>query len=168
MPIRNIIGERFGRLVVVKLSTAKRTDKSQNALWSCRCDCGAISDVRSNNLRNGSTTSCGCFHSDNQSRRVTVANTVHGHRTTRHTSPTYITWRSMYARCNNPKHRSYPRYGAVGIRICKRWEKFENFLADMGERPPGKTIDRKNNYGNYTKRNCRWATGHEQRMNQRR
>ena len=75
----------------------------------------------------------------------------------------------MKARCGNPKNGEFHRYGAVGITVCDRWKNsFENFLADMGERPPRMTIDRRNNDVGYTPENCRWATGHEQRVNQRR
>jgi hypothetical protein len=65
----------------------------------------------------------------------------------------------MKGRCLNPNNTSYPDYGGRGIEVCERWlHSFENFLADMGERPTGMTLDRKSNDGNYTKRNCRWAT----------
>ena len=74
--------------------------------------------------------------------------------------------RAMLARCYNPKHPSYVYYGAVGVVVCARWHVFENFLADMGERPAGTSIDRFPNYaGNYEPGNCRWATATEQQRN---
>lgn len=73
----------------------------------------------------------------------------------------------MWTRCTNPNVKSYKDYGGRGIRVCKRWEKFEHFLADMGERPEGKTLDRKNVNGNYTPANCKWATRKEQAVNTR-
>jgi hypothetical protein len=71
----------------------------------------------------------------------------------------------MWTRCTNPNVKSYKDYGGRGITICLRWEQFENFLADMGERPTGLTLDRKNVNGNYEPSNCRWATRKEQAMN---
>ena len=77
----------------------------------------------------------------------------------------YRTWQNIKTRCLNPKNRCYKWYGAKGIKLAKRWLKFENFLADMGRKPPGYTLDRKNPNGNYTKRNCRWATWTTQQRN---
>lgn len=83
-------------------------------------------------------------------------------------TPTYSTWRSMKKRCLNPGHRSWPHYGGRGITICDAWlESFDAFLADMGERPDGTTLDRINPDGNYEPGNCRWATVLEQRHNRR-
>ncbi|MEJ8025467.1 hypothetical protein WKH82_08340 [Acinetobacter baumannii] len=82
--------------------------------------------------------------------------------------PTYITWKSMKARCNNPNAKGYENYGGRGIKICDRWqESYENFLEDMGTRPPNTTLDRINNDGNYEPSNCRWATKKDQSNNRR-
>src|SRR5260221_13539157 len=82
--------------------------------------------------------------------------------------PLHSTWLRMRERCRNPKHVSYLRYGGIGVTICKRWDSFENFAADMGPKPVGTSIDRyPNNKGNYELGNCRWATLIEQNNNRR-
>jgi hypothetical protein len=89
----------------------------------------------------------------------------HGHALGGH-SPTYRTWLSMRSRCNKPTYKSYPEYGGKGIKVCDRWnESFEAFLADNGERPEGKTLDRVDNTKGYEPGNCRWATPKEQANN---
>lgn len=89
----------------------------------------------------------------------------HGHSMTR--SPTYRSWMSMRTRCNCPTQPKFMRYGGRGIRVCKRWDDFATFLADMGERPEGTSIDRINNDGDYEPENCRWATKAQQLKNRR-
>jgi hypothetical protein len=89
--------------------------------------------------------------------------TIHGRRRTTE----YFIWRNFRQRCTNPKDPCFKNYGGRGISVCDRWNKFENFFADMGERPPGLTLDRRNNDGDYDKGNCRWATRSEQNLNRR-
>jgi hypothetical protein len=94
--------------------------------------------------------------------------TRHGHGRRGRRSPTYNCWLSMRARCLNPKHAHWADYGGRGITIDPRWSSYEAFLADMGERPEGRTLDRIDGAAGYTLGNCRWATESEQNRNRRR
>lgn len=89
----------------------------------------------------------------------------HGHRTNYRQSPTYVSWMCMRRRCQDPKFKDFQNYGGRGIKVCRRWAQFTNFLKDMGERPKGYLIDRINRFGNYEPKNCKWSTFQESAVN---
>ena len=161
----DLSGQRFGRLVAIS-----RTDERYNnsVVWLCRCDCGAEKPINASDLRQQKIRSCGCLHREQsaaQAVRIGRENRRHGHKVAGAETGTYSSWRAMLKRTGDENNKYY---GAIGVTVCERWKVFENFLADMGERPEGKTLDRyPNPSGNYEPGNCRWATGSEQRLNRR-
>lgn len=149
----NLKGLQFGRWRVISYAGS---DGNGNAKWLCECECGSQKDVLRHSLLSGRSTSCGCFN-----KEVLSSMKTHGMSKT----PIYKLWHSMKTRCTDPKSHRFSRYGARGIKLCKRWMKFDNFYADMGEMPPGKSIDRIDNDGDYEPSNCRWADSRTQSRN---
>lgn len=162
-PASDLSGKTFGRWSVLRLDSR---GKRGRAFWKCRCECGEIRLVRHDALTRSVSNSCGCLSRELSAERATthglcVNNNTNGNRT-------YVSWKSMKQRCYDPNKDNYADYGGRGIRVCERWrDNFENFLSDMGERPPGTTIDRFNSDGDYKPSNCRWADLSTQNKNKR-
>jgi hypothetical protein len=152
-----LAGERFGRLVATTLAGK---DRFGLLLWKCQCDCGATTIVPGRDLVRGRTKSCGCLSAD-----VTRArNRRHGLRRL----PEYEIWKAMKQRCGNPRSKDFPDYGGRGISVSEPWRRsFAVFYADMGPRPPGALLDRRDNEAGYSKENCRWATATQSVANRR-
>ena len=151
-----MVGKQFGRLKIIKDNGSNNNGR---ATWLCLCDCGENVIVEGKSLRNGNTKSCGCLN------REIVASKAKTHGMCG--TSTYITWMGMLTRCTNSNQATYKNYGERGITVCKRWLNFELFYNDMGERPAGLTIERKNNELGYSPDNCIWADRTTQARNQR-
>lgn len=163
-PISDLSGETFGRWLVIRLDSR---DKWGRSFWECRCKCGKSRAVRRDALTRNISKSCGCLAREKSS----IRELKHGYCIEGRTNgnATYVSWKGMKQRCNDPNADQYPHYGAVGIKVCNRWtDSFENFVSDMGERPQGMTLDRINPYGDYEPNNCRWADYFVQNNNQKR
>lgn len=148
-------GSRVGRLLVLDVSGRS---KNGSKIWSCICDCGNLVEVISSTLNSGLKQSCGCLYDEVKGKQAIT----HG----KSSSSTYSSWLAMRQRCYYKLHDYYEIYGGRGITVCNNWKNsFENFLKDMGEKPPGMSLDRIDTNGDYYKENCRWANASLQGFN---
>jgi len=141
------LGKKVGKWTILN-----HFKKKYRSYFKVECECGTLSTPTAYHVVKGYSLCC-----------KFCAPKKHGY----YGTPTNRAWSSARNRCNNPNNKDYPDYGGRGIKMCERWDKFENFLADMGEKPKDLTLDRINNDGNYEPMNCRWATYSQQNSNQR-
>lgn len=139
-------GKQFGKLTVI---CRAEENLSGRPAWICGCECGVVLTIRARALTSGNTKSCGCTRGT--------------HRMT--TTPTYFSWKAMWQRCVNPEATDYHRYGGRGVTVCDEWGDFKIFLADMGVKPEGTSLERLDNEKGYSKDNCIWADARTQCRN---
>lgn len=156
--IKDISGETFG-FWSVKKPLGLRPEKYHNVLiFECQCVCGKIKPVLASSLKAGTSTNCGCKNTEK------LVQKVKRHGLSR--SAEFFIWAGMKNRCENPKYSGFHRYGGRGITVCERWQRFENFYADMGPRPsPFHSVGRLMNDEGYNPKNCEWQTKAEQSKN---
>lgn len=154
MHLVDLTGQVFSRWTVIK----RGETRDEDTYWLCTCECGTISEVSAGSLRSERSKSCGCYYKEFQSELQTT------HGMSKH--PVYSVWTGMKQRCFNPNDTKYHLYGGRGITVYDRWkDSFESFYADMGPRPDGYSIERRDGNGNYEPGNCHWATIFEQNNN---
>ena len=158
----DLVGQVFARLTVIKKGSGYVSPTSTKTTWICECSCGNTKEIVGASLRNGTTTSCGCYNKE--IGRLRKSNLKHGACRT----PEYQAWVNAKKRCYDKKDKTYDYYGGRGITMCPEWiNDFQAFYNYIGKRKPGESLDRINPNGNYEPGNVRWATPSVQSINQR-
>lgn len=152
--VQQHVGKKFGKLTAVKFARMG-SGSSRGQVWEFRCECGSTTTRPISAVILGNTRSCGCLWDE--------VFTKHGCCGTK----IYRAWNHMLDRCSNPKNLSYKNYGGRGIKVCKKWKLFKNFLNDMGLPPEGMELERMDNNGDYKPSNCKWDTEKNQSLNKR-
>lgn len=145
----------FGKLTVIEYVGKS---PGRHSIWRCVCECGVNKNILGIHLNSGKILSCGCL-------KAAGLNKTHGHCSQKKRTRTYRSWASMMQRCTNKNYDFWEFYGGRGIKVSEEWKSFENFLADMGERPENCSLERVDRDGNYCVENCKWANPDEQAAN---
>lgn len=160
--VADLTGMKFGKLTAI--SRAENTPQGR-AQWMCQCECGGKKVAQATYLNKGATRSCGCMGIEQ--RKAAAQSQCHAHSRAKMYRERK-TWENMIARCYDPTRHDFKWYGGRGIAVCERWRNsFDDFVADMGLRPDGMTLDRRLASADYSADNCRWVTMTTQANNRR-